>query len=319
MQDKAPTGIVARFAPSPTGISHAGNIYAYLLTWLLAKSQDGKVVLRIEDLDRARSRPEYVDAFMDMLDETGLTYDAGPYFQSGNTARYAEVFEKLSAAGLTYPCFCTRRDLSFQSAPHASDGIHVYDRRCLRLSGDEVSSKSAELAKDGRKPAYRLLTDSREIAFDDLIQGPQSCKLDSECGDFVIKRADDDFAYNLAVAIDDIEQGVNLVSRGCDLLSATPQQIYLYQLLGADEPTYAHFPLICAKDGRRLAKRDKDATYGNMKEALGSPERVIGHIAYITGLQGEDAPKTPAQLLETFDLESMKERYKGEKSIVFEQ
>lgn len=285
----------------------------------MAKSQDGKVVLRIEDLDSTRSRPEYVDAFMKMLDETGLTYDEGPFFQSDNKARYAEVFENLSDAGLTYPCFCTRRDLSFQSAPHASDGIHVYDRRCLGLSDLEVATKTADLAKEGRKPSYRLLTDSRTIEFDDMLQGPQSCVLDADCGDFVIKRADDDFAYNLAVAIDDIEQGVNLVSRGCDLLDATPQQIYLYQLLGAEIPTYAHFPLICAKDGRRLAKRDKDATYDSMKEALGSPEHVIGRIAYIAGIQSEDVPKTPAQLLETFDLESVKVRYNGEKSIVLEE
>lgn len=310
--------IIARFAPSPTGISHAGNIYAYLLTWLIAKSQSGEIVCRIEDLDGARSRPEYIDSFLTMLQELGLTFDRGPYFQSDNKVSYKKVFGLFDAKGLTYPCFCTRRDLSFQSAPHESDGIRVYDRRCMGLTEEEIASKTLKLAKEGRHPSFRLRTDPRNVSFDDVICGQQESILDKDCGDFIIKRADDEFAYNLAVVVDDIEEGVNLVSRGRDLLGSTPQQIYIYELLGEKPPTYVHFPLICAKDGRRLAKRDEDATYDSLKVSLGTPKHVLGHIAYITGLQEEDAPATPYELLEKFDMESMEALYKNKPSITFD-
>lgn len=310
--------VIARYAPSPTGDPHAGNIFAYLLTWLIARKADGRIVCRIEDLDTSRSRPEYVSSFLNMIEETGLDFDEGPYFQSDNKELYDEIYNQFNDAGLIYPCFCTRRDLSFQSAPHQSDGLTVYDRRCLKLDESEIAEKSAELAKSNRSPSYRLMTDSREILFDDVVYGPQKSVLDSDCGDFVLKRADNDYAYHLAVVADDIEEGVNLVSRGCDLLSSTPQQIYLYQLLGKDAPTYAHFPLLCAKDGRRLAKRDRDATYDSLKASLGSPERVIGHIAYVSGLIDENEAISPSELLLDFDIESARDKFNETKSIVFE-
>ncbi len=310
--------IVARFAPSPSGISHAGNLFSYLLTWLIAKSYNGEVVLRIDDLDSSRSKSKYVDSFLNMLEECGLTYDRGPYFQSRNTQLYAKAFDTLKDMELIYPCFCTRRDLSFQSAPHESDGFRVYDGRCRHLSSDQIAVKASKLASLGRSPAYRLMTDSRRIDFDDAIQGKQSFELDSDCGDFVIRRSDSDFAYNLATVIDDIEEGINFVSRGYDLLTTTPQQIYLYELLGAKAPTYAHFPLLCSYDGRRLAKRDKSATYDSMKASYGSPERVIGHIAYLVGLQAKDQGIRPGDLLDNFDFANVAQNYKGLSSITFD-
>lgn len=310
--------VVGRFAPSPTGISHAGNIFAYLITWLIAKSRNGEVVCRIEDLDSSRSRQEYAESFLSMLDELGLTYDKGPFYQSNNEKAYEKAFNILSEKGLIYPCFCTRRDLAFQSAPHETDDLRIYDRRCLNLSPDEIDSKTLELSKEGRYPSFRLKTDSRKISFNDLIYGNQECVLENECGDFIIKRADNEFAYNLAVVVDDIEEGVNLVSRGRDLISSTPQQIYLYQLLGEDPPEYVHSPLICAKDGRRLAKRDKDATYDSLRALFGSPEGVLGHVAYLGGLQDEDRPVSPSKLLESFDPDSLKALYGNKQSITFE-
>ena len=283
----------------------------------MVKSQGGKVVLRIEDLDSARSKPEYVDALLRMFEETGLAYDEGPYFQSENIDAYASIYEDLSSKGMTYPCFCTRRDLAFQSAPHGSDRIRVYDRRCKGLAPEEASRRTEDLAKEGRRPAYRIETDSREISFDDLMQGHIARILDRDCGDFIVKRADEDFAYHLAVTADDIAQGVNLVSRGYDLLESTPQQIYLYQLLGKKVPEYAHFPLICAEDGRRLAKRNRDATYDSLKAYLGSPEHVIGHIAYIAGIQDDDEPATPSGLLSSFNLDGFKKDHEGMTSITY--
>lgn len=309
--------VVARFAPSPTGISHAGNIFTYLLTWLIAKSEGGKVVCRIEDLDSSRSKKGFADAFLRMIDETGLDFDDGPFYQSSRKEAYASLYKILEGKGLTYPCFCTRRDLAIQSAPHESDRPKTYDRCCLRLSSEEVSAKMRELENEGRKPSSRLLTDSRGIQFEDMVYGDQNFVLDRDCGDFVIKRADDDFAYHLAVVADDIDQGVNLVSRGNDLLPCTPQQMYLYQLLGEDPPRYAHFPLFCAEDGKRLAKRDESATYDALKSSLGSPEHVIGHIAHIAGLQDEDGPATPSELLKGFDSKSLKDKYGSVLSIPF--
>lgn len=310
--------VVGRFAPSPTGVSHAGNIYAYLIAWLIANSQNGEIVCRIEDLDSSRSKQEYTESFLSMLDELGLTYDRGPFYQSNNKDSYEKAFKILDEKGVVYPCFCTRRDLAFQSAPHETDDTHVYDRRCLSLSPYEIDSKTLKLYKEGRYPSFRLKTDSRNISFDDLIYGNQVCTLDKECGDFVVKRADREFAYNLAVVIDDIDEGVNLVSRGRDLLKSTPQQIYLYHLLDERPPEYAHFPLICAKDGRRLAKRDKDATYDNLKALYGSPEGVLGHIAYLGGLLDKDEPTTPSILLDSFDIDSLQDLYGDRQSIIFE-
>lgn len=309
--------ITARFAPSPTGISHAGNIFTYLCTWLMAKGRGGEVVLRIEDLDSSRSKAEYADSVTRMLEETGLSYDRGPYFQSRNKESYEKAYELIEEQELVYPCFCTRKDLAFQSAPHASDNKHVYDRRCKSLSGPEIQERRDALAKEGREPSYRLTTDDRTLIVHDLIYGDRTYNLENDCGDFVVRRADSDFAYNLAVVVDDIEEEIDLVSRGCDLMDCTPMQIYLYQLLDSKVPQYAHLPLICAKDGRRLAKRDEDATYDALKKIHGSPEAVIGHIAYIAGLQEFDEPATPRELLAKYEPGMLERLYKDRDKIAF--
>lgn len=309
--------IVGRFAPSPTGVMHAGNIFAALNAWLLAKSQGGRIVLRIEDLDAQRSRREYADKVMRDFEALGLFWDAGPYHQHDRQEAYQDAFVRLRALGLVYPCYCSRAELNAQSAPHGMGEKAVYGGRCRRLSASGRAKLEEALARQGREPSMRLIEPAQTIAFDDAYQGLFSQRLDEDCGDFLVKRSDGGFAYQLAVVVDDAAQGVNCVARGYDLLVSTPQQIYLQGLLGFEMPQYAHFPLLCAQDGRRLAKRNKDASYDELLAAFGSPEAVLGHVAFVGRLQDEDAPATPEELLRTFDARRMRERYEGRVSIAF--
>ncbi len=313
----AGNAVVGRFAPSPTGIMHAGNVFAALNSWLLAKSQGGKVVLRIEDLDEGRSRKEFADAAMRDFEALGLSWDEGPFYQHDRQEAYMDAFEKLRRARLTYPCYCTRAEINAQSAPHGMGEKAVYPGRCRRLSPQERIRLKERLASDGRSPSQRLEVPGETVEFDDLYQGRFAQRLDTECGDFVVRRSDGGFAYQLAVVVDDAAQGVNCVARGYDLLVSTPQQIHLQRLLGLDTPQYAHFPLLCAEDGRRLAKRNKDAALDELLAVHGSPEAVLGHVAYIGGLQPKDAPATPEQLLTHFDAASIREKYEGTVSIAY--
>ena len=259
------TPVVGRFAPSPTGRMHAGNIYAALIAWLVAKSQGGRMVLRIEDLDRERSKAAYIDQIQRDFETLGLFWDEGPYFQHDRDEAYAEAFGRLEARGLLYPCFCTRADLHAASAPHRGEKL-VYAGTCRHLSAAEVEARRAA----GRTPGWRVAVDSRTIAFEDLVQGTYAQKLDRDCGDFLIRRSDGAFAYQLAVVVDDAAQGVNSVVRGVDLLCSTPQQRYLQDLLGL-------------------------------------PRAVIGHIAAVAGLVPEEAPATPEELLKDFSLERFRD------------
>ena len=302
---------VGRFAPSPTGRMHAGNIFAYLMTWLLVKKADGRVVLRIEDLDRERSKPEYSDAIMRDLEHFGLTWDEGPFYQRDRDDAYEQVFSDFEARGLVYPCFCTRADLHAASAPHFGEKA-VDPGTCRGLAQAQIDEKRLT-----REPAMRLRVSDETIGIDDVFQGSYEQHLPTECGDFLIRRADGCFAYQLAVVIDDIAQGITMVSRGTDLLPSTPQQVYLYELLGATPPEYAHFPLLVDGQGRRLSKRQKDASLDVMMQTFGTPEAILGHIAYVTGIQPCDESATPDELLAFVDIERLRERYSGQISILW--
>ncbi|MDO4182352.1 MAG: tRNA glutamyl-Q(34) synthetase GluQRS [Coriobacteriia bacterium] len=307
-----------RFAPSPTGRMHAGNIYAALVTWLLCRMSGGRVVLRIEDLDRERSRQEYVDCALRDFETLGLTWDEGPFYQRDRDDAYAEAYERLCATGAVYPCFCTRADLKAASAPHAQDKW-VYPGTCRGLSAAQVQAKTGELKALGRPgPSWRLgvlAADSDFVQLEDLLQGPYEQHLETDCGDFVIRRADGAFAYHLAVVVDDAAQGINLVSRGIDLLPSSPQQRYLQQLLGLPEVQYVHFPLLVAPDGRRLAKRNKDAAMDQLFSAYGSAAGVLGHIAFVTGLVDIDQPLTCEDLLQVMNFARLKQSCEGKISI----
>ena len=295
--------VVGRFAPSPTGRMHAGNIYAALTAWLVAKSQGGTIVLRIEDLDRDRSKAEYISAVQRDFELLGLTWDYGPFFQHDRDAAYSEAFQVLERQGLVYPCFCTRADLHAASAPHRGEKF-VYPGTCRNLSSEQVAAKSLL-----RAPAQRLRVPDAMYSFEDMVQGHYAQNLADDCGDFLIRRSDQAFAYQLAVVVDDAAQGVNSVVRGVDLLCSTPQQLYLQELLGLGHPRYAHIPLLVAEKNRRLSKRDHDAGLEELLARFKAPEAIIGHIAGICGLAPTCDPATPEQLLETFDIAQLPELF----------
>lgn len=291
--------VVGRFAPSPTGVMHAGNIFAALAGWLIVRSMGGKMVLRLEDLDRERSKGCYADRIQRDFERLGLTWDEGPFFQHDRDSAYQEAFERLAQAAAVYPCYCTRADLHAASAPHRGEK-RVYPGTCRHLSASERAQREGE----GRRAAWRVEVPDLTVAVDDLVQGPYRQDLAKECGDFLVRRSDGAFAYQLAVVVDDAAQGVSLVVRGVDLLCSTPQQVFLQRALGLPEPRYAHVPLLVGERDRRLSKRDHDAGLDALLERFGTPEGVIGHIAGITGLAGSCEPASPEALLASFDLKA---------------
>lgn len=279
---------VGRFAPSPSGRMHLGNVFSALLAWLSVKKQGGKIILRIEDLDPDRSKAEYADAIKRDLEWLGLTWDEESACQSQRTMRYQAAFDTLQSMGLVYPCYCTRAELHAASAPHASDGQAIYPGTC----------RTRESIPD-RRPAWRLLTENRVISFCDGLRGEYSENLEKECGDFIIRRSDGVYAYQLAVVVDDGEMGVTQVVRGSDLLSSTPRQLYLYELLGFDPPEFYHVPLLVSPDGRRLSKRDGDLDLSALREVYAAQE-LIGILACAAGLLDKPISVSPEQLAGQF-------------------
>lgn len=291
-----------RFAPSPSGRMHLGNIYSAVLSWLSVKSRGGEWLLRIEDLDRQRCRPEYAAQIEDDLLWLGLEWDEGgsrggcngPYYQSQRDAVYERELQKLEARGLLYPCFCTRTDIMAASAPHQSDGVVVYSGRCRTLTAAERAAMSAT-----RKPATRLCVPDADCTFTDGHYGLQHYNLARDCGDFIVRRADGNFAYQLAVVADDALMGVTEVVRGCDLLPSTPQQIYLYGLLGYPAPQFAHIPLLMSTGSHRLAKRDRGTDMGSLRQRY-TPEQLLGIIAHLAGITDRPEPLTINEILHEF-------------------
>ncbi len=301
--DRAPVG---RFAPSPTGRMHLGNVFSSLIAWLSVRSAGGRMVLRIEDLDdRARSGP-WAEMLMEDLAWLGLDWDEGPYFQRDRIDLHEEAIERLEGLGAVYPCFCTRAELHAASAPHASDGTPIYPGTCRGLSKEEIEERSA-----ARPPALRLrvpdATDpAGDISFTDRVYGTISETLARDCGDFLVRRSDQVFAYQLAVVVDDAAMGVTEVVRGRDLTGSTPRQIYLQHLLGYPQPSYAHVPLVVAPNGRRLSKRDRDLDMGALRERFGSPEHLLGWLAGAAGLAPDDAPRSARKLAELFSWDAVR-------------
>ena len=296
-----PTPVVGRFAPSPSGRMHLGNVFSCLCTWLSARSQGGRIVLRIEDLDDRCKRPELAAQLIDDLAWLGLEWDEGPFYQHDRLDLYEAAMHKLQDAGLTYPCFCTRAELHAASAPHASDGTPIYRGACRGLSAEEIAHRSAL-----RAPATRLRVPAVDDLVDDVVEfvdrtyGAQCEALATECGDFLVRRSDGVFAYQLAVVVDDAAMGVTEVVRGCDLLGSTPRQIYLQHLLGLPTPRYAHIPLLMAPDGRRLSKRDRDLDLGELRARFGTPKALLGWLAGQTGIAPDATPRSAEQLVEHF-------------------
>lgn len=302
------TQVVGRFAPTPSGRMHLGNAFSSLMAWLGVRAAGGRMVLRIEDLDPRAIHRELSELLMRDLAWLGLDWDEGPYYQSERTDLYVEALDGLAERGLTYPCFCTRSQLHAASAPHASDGTYVYQGTCRNLSEDEVARRRRE-----RDPATRLRVPAPSepmgtIAFDDMVYGHHEEILARECGDFLVRRSDGIFAYQLAVTVDDALMGVNQVVRGRDLLGSVARQIYLTALLGHPAPAYAHVPLLAAPDGRRLSKRNRDLDLGALRDAGIDPRRIIGRLAHAVGLADENEDVSPAELLPRFSWDTIATR-----------
>ena len=280
--------VTGRFAPSPSGRMHLGNLWSCLLAWLSARSAGGGMVLRLEDLDPDRCRQEYCDQAMRDLEWLGLDWEL-----------YAEAFQKLERQGLVYPCFCTRAERLAASAPHRSDGAAVYDGRCGRLPEAE-----REALLKTRRPAWRVRVPDEAIAFTDLLQGGCRENLARDCGDFILRRSDGVYAYQLAVVVDDAAMGVTQVVRGSDLLSSAPRQLWLQGRLGLPHPEYGHLPLLLAPDGRRLAKRDRDLELGQLQKAYTAPE-LIGRLAHAARLIDRPEAVSPQELLPLFSWDKL--------------
>ena len=292
-----------RFAPSPTGRMHLGNVYSALLSWLSVRSQGGAWVLRIEDLDPQRSRREFARQLEDDLQWLGLDWDE--YFvQSERSEIYTHYLNILGQKGLTYPCYCTRADIMATQAPHESDGRIVYAGTC-RPKHLEEAWLNVDVHPSGRKPATRIIVPDEDISFVDAHYGAQSVNLARHCGDFVLRRADGAWAYQLAVVVDDALMGITEVVRGRDLLLSAPQQIYLYRLFGFEVPTFCHLPLLCNLAGQRLCKRDKSLDLGEIRKAGHSPESVIGKLAFYAGIIDHAESVSAQELVSEFSWEKV--------------
>jgi glutamyl-tRNA synthetase len=281
--------VVGRFAPTPSGRMHLGNVFAALMAWLSVRSQKGRLVLRMEDLDTQRTSEEFAAVLRQDLLWLGLDWDEETLPQSRRSDVYDRYFHRLREMGLLYPCYCTRSQLHNVNAPHLSDGTYVYAGTCRNLQTPPA----------GRQPSWRVMVPDREISLDDLCQGPFRQNLQSDCGDFVVRRADGCYVYQLAVTVDDGEAGVTEVVRGMDLLGSAPRQMYLQELFGFSHPVYGHVPMLLAPDGRRLSKRDRDLDLGQLRLRM-KPEELIGRLAAAAGLLNRYEPISAAELAGEF-------------------
>ncbi|HXN30286.1 MAG TPA: tRNA glutamyl-Q(34) synthetase GluQRS, partial [Polyangiaceae bacterium] len=264
-----------RFAPSPTGDLHLGGAWTALASWVLARRSGGDCVLRVEDIDRPRVVAGSQERIEEDLRWLGLTYDGGPFVQSERGALYERALARLAAAGLVYPCDCSRAEIArVASAPHGGEEV-VYPGHCRER--DPTRSMK-------RLPALRARVPTEAVSYEDGVVGPVVQELAREVGDFVLRRADGVFSYQLAVVVDDVAMGITDVVRGADLIASTPRQIWLADALGARPPRYAHVPLVVTEGGARLEKRTPGAIVRELREAGVPAARILGELAHGLGL-----------------------------------
>ncbi|MBR1407956.1 MAG: tRNA glutamyl-Q(34) synthetase GluQRS [Clostridia bacterium] len=291
--------ITGRFAPSPSGYLHPGNLLCALLAWLSCRSRGGRFLVRIEDLDPNRCpRRLSLQALQD-LRWLGLTWDEEPLWQSDRTEVYRGALDRLSGAARVYPCFCTRAELHASFAPNLGDVNPVYSGKCRCLTPEEIRERSRL-----RRPSLRLQVPDETIAFSDALQGGYAANLAETCGDFILRRSDGIFAYQLAVVCDDAASGVTEVVRGRDILPSTPMQIHLCRLLGFPQPAYAHIPLLTDSQGRRLSKRDGDISLSALSRRF-TRDEIVGMLGFAAGLLPEVRPASPEALLPLFSWEKI--------------
>jgi glutamyl-tRNA synthetase len=262
--------ITGRLAPSPTGSLHLGNARTFLWAWLSARRQGGRILLRIEDLDTPRVKPGAVESIEEDLRWLGLDWDGSVEIQSTRRARYAEIFERMRP--LIYPCGCTRADLAAAaSAPHEGETEARYPGTCRERPPRQIV-------------AWRLKVAPGPVEFDDLLSGHHSIDVSATVGDFVVAKAPEQPAYQLAVVADDVEQGVTEVVRGDDLIPSTARQLLVYRALGAPPPVYGHAPLVVGPDGKRLAKRHGESRIASLRRTGVPAGRIVGALAQWSGL-----------------------------------
>ncbi|ANM32295.1 hypothetical protein ABI59_16080 [Acidobacteria bacterium Mor1] len=313
-----------RYAPSPTGEIHLGNASSALCAWLSIRARGGTFVMRMEDLDAGRSRPELADQLLDDLRWLGLDWDEGcgepgefgPYVQSRRTASYEQAFLRLKRAGQLYPCFCSRRDIAAAaSAPQSAAaqagsagaagdaGERLYPGTCRDLDPAEAQRR----IDDGQRHAWRLrVATGQRPDFDDLVCGRWEGAAQQPPGDFVVRRSDGAFAYQLAVVADDAAMEIGEVVRGNDLLSSTPKQLLLYRALELPEPLFGHVPLLVDGDGVRLSKRQQGITLRELRERGLTAEQVVGYLAHLLGLRERPAPVSASALAGGFELAALR-------------
>ena len=286
---------------------HLGNVFCALLSWLSAKSKGGHWRLRIEDLDPQRSRRDLAMQLQEDLQWLGLPWDGEVIWQSERSDIYEHYLQQLKDAGLTYPCFCTRADIMATQAPHETDGRIVYAGTCRGKILDEMAKNAPA--------AIRFIVPDEVISFVDGHYGEQQVNLAKHCGDYILRRKDGAWAYQLAVVVDDALMGVTEIVRGRDLLLSTPQQIHLYRTLaslssppkggrggslGFREPHYFHHPLLINENGQRLCKRDRSLDLSVLREKHKNPDEIVGFIAFLAGILPSPAPIKPTDLLPLF-------------------
>ncbi len=304
---------VGRFAPSPTGRMHLGNVYAALMSWLSVKKQGGRWLLRIEDIDPQRSRKQWEELIMDDLLWLGMEWDAGPgrddghgpYRQSERGEIYLTMLERLNDLALLYPCHCTRADIMATQAPHESDGRVIYRGTCRPTDIATVHDEVAHIIHGHATTAASLRMIARgTVTFCDLHYGRQTVTLQRECGDFIVRRRDGAWAYQLSCVVDDALMGVSEVVRGRDLLLSAPQQIYTARCLGFAAPRFAHVPLLLNGAGQRLSKRDQSLDMAVLRQRF-TPHELLGHLASLAGIIPSPRPVTLNELLQAFRWESV--------------
>ena len=294
----ATSGRDGRFAPSPTGPLHVGNLRTALLAWLFARSAGARFLVRVEDLDRSRVRPGMEEAQLADLRSLGLDWDGPVVRQSERMGLYEKAISRLDGEGLLYPCYCTRREIrAAVSAPHGIPAADRYPGTCRGLT----KAVRAEREASGRAPALRVRAEGVRISFQDRLLGRQ----EGETDDFVLRRNDGAPAYQLAVVVDDAEQGIGEVVRGDDLADSTPRQILLARLLGLPVPRYAHVPLVLGPDGTRLAKRHGAVTLEDRAMHGEEQDQVLAWMARSLGLAEAGERPGVEDLLDRFDPEKL--------------
>ena len=311
----SPTLVRGRYAPSPTGELHLGNASTALLAWLSIRARGGTFVMRVEDLDRNRSRDSLAGQSLEDLDWLGLDWDEGPdrggpygpYVQWPRRSDYERAFERLKRAGHLYPCFCSRRDIaSAASAPQDPGELRRYPGTCREIPSEEAKAR----AGGNQRHAWRFRVDGEAPGFDDRVWGRWG-EGQPAPGDFVVYRADGVPAYQLAVVVDDAAMAIDEVVRGDDLLSSTPAQLRLYAALGLRAPVFGHVPLLLGTDRARLSKRHRGVTLCELREAGYGPQTVVGKLAHLLGLRSDSGPIEARDLVAGFDLSAVAPAERG--------